>query len=94
MYQTIEMLIKNLVRFHTPTETNLLFLKTCSQPFSDSEGRVHVETYEDHCVFTIEGAEKEDEGIYRVAVKNPAGEDTADITVKVIGKQDHGGFSK
>uniref|UniRef100_A0A8C5SFV8 Myosin binding protein C, cardiac n=1 Tax=Laticauda laticaudata TaxID=8630 RepID=A0A8C5SFV8_LATLA len=53
-------------------------------PFSDSEGRVHVETYEDRCVFTIEGAEKEDEGIYRVAVKNPAGEDTANITVKVI----------
>ncbi|XP_026563889.1 myosin-binding protein C, cardiac-type [Pseudonaja textilis] len=54
------------------------------KPFSDSEGRVHIETYEDHCVFTIEGAEKEDEGIYRVAVKNPAGEDTANITVKVI----------
>uniref|UniRef100_A0A670Z0H9 Myosin binding protein C3 n=1 Tax=Pseudonaja textilis TaxID=8673 RepID=A0A670Z0H9_PSETE len=54
------------------------------EPFSDSEGRVHIETYEDHCVFTIEGAEKEDEGIYRVAVKNPAGEDTANITVKVI----------
>lgn len=52
-----------------------------------------METYEDHCVFTIEGAEKEDEGIYRVAVKNAAGEDTADITVKVIGKQDSGGFS-
>ncbi|KAL7992334.1 hypothetical protein Chor_016590 [Crotalus horridus] len=55
-----------------------------NKPPPDSKGRVHVETYEDHCVFTIEGAEKEDEGIYRVAVKNPAGEDTADITVKVI----------
>lgn len=42
--------------------------------------------YEDHCVFTIEGTEKEDEGVYKVTVKNPAGEDTADITVKVIGK--------
>ncbi|XP_061469162.1 myosin-binding protein C, cardiac-type [Rhineura floridana] len=51
---------------------------------SDSEGRVRVEMYEDHCVFTIEGAEKEDEGVYRVTLKNPAGEDTADITVKVI----------
>ncbi|KAH0620735.1 hypothetical protein JD844_021453 [Phrynosoma platyrhinos] len=51
---------------------------------ADSEGRVHVEMYEDHCVFTIEGAEKEDEGVYKVTVKNPAGEDTADITVKVI----------
>ncbi|XP_062974902.1 myosin-binding protein C, cardiac-type [Elgaria multicarinata webbii] len=50
----------------------------------DSEGRVRVEMYEDHCVFTIEGAEKEDEGVYKVTVKNPAGEDTADITVKVI----------
>uniref|UniRef100_A0A670IGL3 Myosin binding protein C3 n=1 Tax=Podarcis muralis TaxID=64176 RepID=A0A670IGL3_PODMU len=46
--------------------------------------RVRVEMYEDHCVFTIEGAEKEDEGVYRVTLKNPAGEDTADITVKVI----------
>ncbi|XP_066489670.1 myosin-binding protein C, cardiac-type [Tiliqua scincoides] len=51
---------------------------------NDSEGRVRVEMYEDHCVFTIEGAEKDDEGVYRVTVKNPAGEDTADITVKVI----------
>uniref|UniRef100_A0A670IFK6 Myosin-binding protein C, cardiac-type n=1 Tax=Podarcis muralis TaxID=64176 RepID=A0A670IFK6_PODMU len=52
----------------------------------DSQGlcRVRVEMYEDHCVFTIEGAEKEDEGVYRVTLKNPAGEDTADITVKVI----------
>uniref|UniRef100_A0A670IFU5 Myosin binding protein C3 n=1 Tax=Podarcis muralis TaxID=64176 RepID=A0A670IFU5_PODMU len=45
--------------------------------------RVRVEMYEDHCVFTIEGAEKEDEGVYRVTLKNPAGEDTADITVKL-----------
>ncbi|XP_053114539.1 myosin-binding protein C, cardiac-type [Hemicordylus capensis] len=51
---------------------------------TDSEGRVRVEMYEDHCVFTLEGAEKEDEGVYRVMVKNAAGEDTADITVKVI----------
>lgn len=42
--------------------------------------------HEDHCVFIIEGAEKEDEGVYRVIVKNPVGEDKADITVKVIGK--------
>lgn len=50
--------------------------------------------YEDHCVFTIEGAEKEDEGVYRVTLKNPAGEDTADITVKVIGKQGRWALSK
>uniref|UniRef100_A0A7M4FGR3 Myosin-binding protein C, fast-type n=1 Tax=Crocodylus porosus TaxID=8502 RepID=A0A7M4FGR3_CROPO len=51
---------------------------------SESEGRVRVEMHEDHCVFIIEGAEKQDEGVYRVTVKNPAGEDKADITVKVI----------
>uniref|UniRef100_A0A669PKT5 Myosin binding protein C3 n=1 Tax=Phasianus colchicus TaxID=9054 RepID=A0A669PKT5_PHACC len=50
----------------------------------ESEGRVRVEKHEDHCVFIIEGAEKEDEGVYRVIVKNPVGEDKADITVKVI----------
>uniref|UniRef100_A0ABM5F9V1 Myosin-binding protein C, cardiac-type n=1 Tax=Pogona vitticeps TaxID=103695 RepID=A0ABM5F9V1_9SAUR len=59
-------------------------LSSESKLLADSEGRVHVEMYEDHCVFTIEGAEKEDEGVYKVTVKNPAGEDTADITVKVI----------
>uniref|UniRef100_A0A8D3CB56 Myosin binding protein C3 n=1 Tax=Scophthalmus maximus TaxID=52904 RepID=A0A8D3CB56_SCOMX len=37
-----------------------------------------------HCVFTIEGAERQDEGIYSVVVRNPAGEDTADINVKVV----------
>lgn len=47
-----------------------------------------MEMLEDHCVFIIEGAEKEDEGVYRVTVKNPAGEDTADITVKVIGEEE------
>ncbi|KAK6472499.1 myosin-binding protein C [Huso huso] len=51
---------------------------------SDTDGRVHVETLKDHCVFTIEGAEREDEGVYTVVVKNPAGEDTADINVKVV----------
>lgn len=58
----------------------------CPQLLFESEGRVRVEMHEDHCVFIIEGAEKEDEGVYRVILKNPVGEDKADITVKVIGK--------
>uniref|UniRef100_A0A6I8N757 Myosin binding protein C3 n=1 Tax=Ornithorhynchus anatinus TaxID=9258 RepID=A0A6I8N757_ORNAN len=49
-----------------------------------SEGRVRVETHRDRCVFTVEGAEKEDEGVYTVTVKNPAGEDQVNITVRVI----------
>uniref|UniRef100_A0AAQ5YVN6 Myosin binding protein C, cardiac n=1 Tax=Amphiprion ocellaris TaxID=80972 RepID=A0AAQ5YVN6_AMPOC len=46
--------------------------------------QVHVETTKGHCIFTIEGAERQDEGIYSVVVRNPAGEDTADINVKVV----------
>uniref|UniRef100_A0A8C7YNK0 Myosin binding protein C3 n=1 Tax=Oryzias sinensis TaxID=183150 RepID=A0A8C7YNK0_9TELE len=48
------------------------------------DGRVRVETTTGHCIFTIEGAERQDEGIYSVVVRNPAGEDTADINVKVV----------
>ncbi|XP_044207095.1 myosin-binding protein C, cardiac-type isoform X3 [Thunnus albacares] len=51
---------------------------------TEGDGRVHVETTKGHCVFTIEGAERQDEGIYSVVVRNPAGEDTADINVKVV----------
>uniref|UniRef100_A0A8C5CK07 Myosin binding protein C3 n=1 Tax=Gadus morhua TaxID=8049 RepID=A0A8C5CK07_GADMO len=48
------------------------------------DGRVHVESTMGHCVFTIEGAERQDEGGYSVIVRNPAGEDTAEINVKVV----------
>ncbi|XP_042350756.1 myosin-binding protein C, cardiac-type isoform X2 [Plectropomus leopardus] len=51
---------------------------------TEADGRVHVETSKGHCIFTIEGAERQDEGIYSVVVRNPAGEDTADINVKVV----------
>ncbi|KAM7424245.1 hypothetical protein PAMA_000540 [Pampus argenteus] len=51
---------------------------------TEGDGRVHVETTKGHCVFTIEGAERQDEGIYSVVVRNAAGEDTADINVKVV----------
>ncbi|XP_036440075.1 myosin-binding protein C, cardiac-type isoform X3 [Colossoma macropomum] len=51
---------------------------------TDSGGRVHVESSKGHCIFTIEGAERQDEGVYSVIVRNPAGEDTADINVKVV----------
>ncbi|XP_029438050.1 myosin-binding protein C, cardiac-type-like isoform X2 [Rhinatrema bivittatum] len=59
-------------------------LSNSNKVISELEGRIRVETFKDHCVFLIEGAEKQDEGTYTVVVQNPAGEDTADITVKVI----------
>ncbi|XP_075877287.1 myosin-binding protein C, cardiac-type [Nelusetta ayraudi] len=51
---------------------------------TETDGRVHVETTKGHCVFTIECAERHDEGVYSVVVRNAAGEDTADINVKVV----------
>ncbi|XP_069553794.1 myosin-binding protein C, cardiac-type [Brachyistius frenatus] len=51
---------------------------------TEGDGRIHVETTKGHCVFTLEGADRQDEGIYSVVVRNPAGEDTADINVKVV----------
>uniref|UniRef100_A0A8D0VXW0 Myosin-binding protein C, cardiac-type n=1 Tax=Sus scrofa TaxID=9823 RepID=A0A8D0VXW0_PIG len=50
----------------------------------ETEGRVRVETTKDRSIFTVEGAEKEDEGVYVVTVKNPVGEDQVNLTVKVI----------
>ncbi|KAM9493292.1 myosin-binding protein C, cardiac-type [Clarias gariepinus] len=51
---------------------------------TDASGRVHVESAKGHCILTLEGAERQDEGVYSVIVRNPAGEDTADIHVKVV----------
>lgn len=56
-----------------------------SQVLTDASGRVHVESAKGHCILTLEGAERQDEGVYSVIVRNPAGEDTADIHVKVVG---------
>ncbi|XP_029064641.1 myosin-binding protein C, cardiac-type isoform X1 [Monodon monoceros] len=50
----------------------------------ETEGRVRVETTKDRSIFTVEGAEKEDEGVYVVTVQNPVGEDQVNLTVKVI----------
>ncbi|XP_015240505.1 PREDICTED: myosin-binding protein C, cardiac-type isoform X4 [Cyprinodon variegatus] len=51
---------------------------------TEGDGRVHVESSKGHCIFTLECAERQDEGVYSVVVRNPAGEDTADINVKVV----------
>ncbi|XP_064423229.1 myosin-binding protein C, cardiac-type [Latimeria chalumnae] len=51
---------------------------------TETEGRIHVESSKEHSVFTIEGAERADEGVYTVVVQNPAGQDKADITIKVV----------
>ncbi|XP_048463230.1 myosin-binding protein C, cardiac-type [Rhincodon typus] len=54
------------------------------QVITELDGRVYIEKHPDHCVFIVEGAERCDQGVYTVLVKNPAGEDRADITVKVV----------
>ena len=50
------------------------------------EGRVRVETRKTLSSFVIEGAEKEDEGHYSITVTNPAGEDKAELFIRIVGK--------
>lgn len=56
------------------------------QVVSVDEGRVRVETEKTVSSFVIEGAVRDDEGTYTISVTNPAGEDTADLFVKVVGQ--------
>ncbi|XP_030645637.1 myosin binding protein Ca [Chanos chanos] len=51
---------------------------------TNSEGRVRVELRKTLCSFVIEGAERSDEGLYNITVTNPAGEDKAEIMVKIV----------
>nr|XP_046160185.1 myosin-binding protein C, fast-type-like isoform X9 [Oncorhynchus gorbuscha] len=51
---------------------------------SEAEGRVRVETRTTLSSFVIEGAERPDEGQYSIIVTNPAGEDRAELNVKIV----------
>nr|XP_043907160.1 myosin binding protein Ca isoform X3 [Solea senegalensis] len=51
---------------------------------SEIEGRVRVESRKNLSSFVIEGAEKGDEGLYSITVTNPAGEDKADVFIRVV----------
>nr|XP_040047819.1 myosin binding protein Ca [Gasterosteus aculeatus aculeatus] len=55
-----------------------------NQVVSEGEGRVRVESNKSLSSFIIEGAERGDEGLYSISVTNPAGEDTAELTVKIV----------
>lgn len=59
------------------------------QEISEAEGRVRVETRKSISCFVIEGAERSDEGLYHITVLNPAGEDKADVMVKIVGEFIH-----
>ncbi|XP_034046072.1 myosin binding protein Ca isoform X2 [Thalassophryne amazonica] len=51
---------------------------------SEGEGRVRVDTRKTLSSFVIEGVEKADEGLYSIMVTNPAGEDKAEVFVKIV----------
>uniref|UniRef100_A0A8C6UNJ9 Myosin binding protein C, fast type a n=1 Tax=Neogobius melanostomus TaxID=47308 RepID=A0A8C6UNJ9_9GOBI len=58
--------------------------KRGEQEVSALEGRVRVEKRKGLCSFVIDGALKSDEGPYSITVSNPAGDDHADLFVKVV----------
>ncbi|CAL8274690.1 unnamed protein product [Lota lota] len=51
---------------------------------TEAEGRVRVETRKTLSSFVIEGAERSDEGKYSIIVTNPAGEDKAEVYIKIV----------
>uniref|UniRef100_A0A8C6U3F9 Myosin-binding protein C, fast-type n=1 Tax=Neogobius melanostomus TaxID=47308 RepID=A0A8C6U3F9_9GOBI len=51
---------------------------------TETEGRIRVESRKDLSCFVIEGAEREDEGNYTICVTNPAGEDKANLFIKIV----------
>ncbi|XP_020788815.2 myosin-binding protein C, fast-type [Boleophthalmus pectinirostris] len=58
--------------------------KRGEEVISEAEGRVRVEKKKGLCSFVIEEAKKSDEGPYAITVTNPAGEDHAELFVKVV----------
>ncbi|KAL0984374.1 hypothetical protein UPYG_G00140600 [Umbra pygmaea] len=53
-------------------------------PITTTEGRIRTEARKDLSCFVIEGTEREDEGNYSITVTNPAGEDKANLFVKIV----------
>ncbi|XP_066497735.1 myosin binding protein Ca [Hoplias malabaricus] len=51
---------------------------------TNAEGRVRLESRKNLSSFVIEGAERGDEGVYSITVTNPAGEDKAELTIRVV----------
>ncbi|KAM9391573.1 myosin binding protein Ca [Pholidichthys leucotaenia] len=51
---------------------------------TETEGRVRVDSRKSLSSLVLEGAERSDEGLYRITVTNPAGEDTAEVFIRVI----------
>ncbi|KAL1248294.1 hypothetical protein QQF64_021612 [Cirrhinus molitorella] len=51
---------------------------------TEAEGRVRVENRKDLSCFVIEGAERDDESNYTITVTNPAGEDKANLFIKIV----------
>lgn len=52
----------------------------------ESGHRVRAETYGDQTSLTIEVTEREDSGNYKIVLQNEAGEATASVKIKVVGK--------
>ncbi|XP_061494830.1 myosin-binding protein C, slow-type isoform X2 [Rhineura floridana] len=50
----------------------------------DSASRIRAENYPDSSCLVIDSAEKDDTGPYRIMLKNEAGEDSAEINIKVV----------
>lgn len=69
-----------------PETPGLNEAKWVFQVILDTGNRVRAETFADHTCLTIDVTEREDSGNYKIVLQNEAGEDTACVKVKVVGK--------
>uniref|UniRef100_A0A672ZRA6 Myosin binding protein C, fast type a n=1 Tax=Sphaeramia orbicularis TaxID=375764 RepID=A0A672ZRA6_9TELE len=74
---------------HTNSHKSDFFLPLCIKRrnltvLSATEGRVRVDMRKTLCSLVLEGAERSDEGPYTITVTNPAGEDKAELFVKIV----------
>ncbi|XP_066065270.1 myosin-binding protein C, fast-type-like [Chamaea fasciata] len=84
---TLVVVAGNKLRLDVPISGEPLPTVTWSkdgQEFSGREGRVRLEEKHGLSSFVIESAERGDEGRYLIRVTNPAGEDTAAISIRVV----------
>ncbi|XP_014117964.1 PREDICTED: myosin-binding protein C, fast-type [Pseudopodoces humilis] len=85
--QTLVVVAGNKLRLDVPISGEPLPTVTWTkdgQVFSCPEGRVRLEEKHGLSSLVVESAERGDEGRYEIRVTNPAGEDTAAITIRVV----------
>nr|XP_032637845.1 myosin-binding protein C, slow-type isoform X1 [Chelonoidis abingdonii] len=84
---TVTVLAGNKLRLEIPISgepTPKVMWSKGDKWITETGGRIRAETYPDSSCLVIDIAERDDSGVYKIMLKNEAGEDSADINIKVV----------